>query len=70
MKGSEFLRKLQRIAKESGLEYRWNAAHGKGSHGTVHVGSHSTTVKDLKKEIGAGLLRSMCRSLEIDPNKL
>jgi mRNA interferase HicA len=66
VKGSEFLRKVKRIAKEESREFRWDPALGKGSHGTVHVGPRSTTVKDLKKELGPGLLRSMCKDLEID----
>jgi mRNA interferase HicA len=70
VKASEFLRKVKRIAKEEGREYRWDPSLGKGSHGTVHVGPHSTTVKDLKRELGPGLLRSMCRDLQIDIQKL
>jgi len=29
-----------------------------------------TVVKDLKKEIGPGLFRSMCSDLKIDPRSL
>ena len=43
---------------------------GKGSHGRVYLGSARTAVKDLKKEIGPGLLRKMCRDLGIDPKDL
>jgi mRNA interferase HicA len=46
------------------------AVAGVGSHGTVYVGEHMTVVKDLKKELGKGLFRSMCRDLEIDPREL
>ena len=69
MKGSEFLRKVQRFAKAAGLECRWDATHGKGSHGTLHLGSRATTLKDLTKEIGPGLLRGMCRRLGIEPKQ-
>ena len=50
MKGSEFLRKGER---------------GSGSHGTLYVGNRFTVVKDLKKEIGAGLLSDMLKQLGI-----
>ena len=36
----------------------------------MHVGQHSTTVKDLQKELGPGLLRSMCKDLQINIQKL
>jgi mRNA interferase HicA len=49
-KGSEFLRKGER---------------GSGSHGTLYVGNRFTVVKDLKKEIGAGLLSDMLKQLGI-----
>ena len=48
----------------------WNAHHGKGSHGRLFVGHRFTTLKDLQKEIGKGLLRSMCADLGIDPREL
>jgi mRNA interferase HicA len=69
-KGSEFLKKVQKVAKSKGLRYSFVPAKGKGSHGTLYVGQAFTTVKDRKKELGSGLLRSMCRDLGIDPNEL
>jgi predicted RNA binding protein YcfA (HicA-like mRNA interferase family) len=36
-----------------------------GSHGTLYVGGRFTIVKDLKKELGPGLLADMCRQLGI-----
>jgi mRNA interferase HicA len=45
-------------------------ARGLGSHGTVCVGERMTVVKDLKKDLGAGLYRAMCRDLGIDPREL
>ncbi len=52
------------------MRYAFIPAKGKGSHGTLYVGSASTTVKDRKKELGLGLLRAMCRDLGIDPREL
>ena len=45
--------------------YRWAAERGSGSHGTLYVGSRFTVVKDLKKEIGPGLLSDMLKQLRI-----
>lgn len=70
MKGSEFLRAAKRYADRKELSYEWAPAHGKGSHGTLHLGGRMTVVKDLKKELGRGLFRSMCRDLGIDPSEL
>jgi mRNA interferase HicA len=70
MKAGEFLRKVKRIAKEEGREFRWDPALGKGSHGTLYVDRRSTTVKGLTKELGPGLLRAMCHDLDIDVRKL
>jgi mRNA interferase HicA len=65
MNGHEFLRKLKRMAKDRKVEVVYEPAHGKGSHGTVFLGTGSTTLKDPEKEIGPGLLGSMCRDLGI-----
>ncbi len=70
VKGSEFLRKAKRFADRKGLAYRWVPSRGTGSHGTVYIGSRMTVVKDLKKELGSGLFRSMCRDLDIEPGEI
>lgn len=70
MTGSEFIRKVKRYGAETGLAVVFDQKHGKGSHGRLFVGDAFTTLKDQKKEIGAGLLRSMCRDLGIDPKDL
>jgi len=43
-----------------------NQNRGKGSHATLSFGNRLTTIKDLKKEIGKGLLRSMLKDLGLD----
>jgi mRNA interferase HicA len=65
VKGSEFLRLLKTLAKERGCQYRWDRSRGSGSHGTVYFGRRFTVVKDLKKEIGPGLLSDMRQQLGI-----
>jgi len=63
MRGGEFIRKVQKIGRNRGLSVRVVASRGKGSHGTLYLGSAFTTVKDRKKEIGPGLLKAMLKDL-------
>jgi mRNA interferase HicA len=65
VKGSEFLRKMKAIARRKKLTYRWVPERGSGSHGTLYVGNRLTIVKDLKKELGPGLLSDMYKQLGI-----
>ena len=45
-------------------------AHGKGSHSTLRFGANKTTIKDLKKEIGPGLLKKMLDQLGVDKDEI
>jgi mRNA interferase HicA len=65
VKGSEFLRKVKAVARRNKLAYRWVPERGSGSHGTLYVGDRFTVVKDLKKELGPGLLSDMYKQLGI-----
>lgn len=65
MKGGEFLRKVKSMARRKKVAYRWSPERGVGSHGTLYLGQRFTIVKDLKKELGPGLLADMCRQLGI-----
>lgn len=44
--------------------------HGKGSHATLRFAGRKTTLKDLKKEIGAGLLRAVPNDVGLSPRDL
>ena len=70
MRAGEFKRKVQKLAKARGVAFHWNPKHGKGSHGTLTFDGKLTTLKDLKKELGIGLLDSMCADLGIDRKDL
>ena len=63
MKGSEFVRKLQKLGKQRGIDVRFVAERGKGSHGTLYYGERFTVVKDRKKELSAALLAAMLAQL-------
>ena len=66
MNGRQFIMRVRRWAKSRGLEVRFLASEGPGSHGTLHVGRRKTTVKDRRKEIGKGLIAKMLADLEIE----
>jgi len=68
--GSELLRRLKRLARRGGLDFREAMERGKGSHRTVYLGDRFAVLKDPRKEIGRGLLRAMCRQLGIDERDL
>jgi len=68
--GAEFVRRLRRLARQRGVPFDINTRRGRGSHRIVYFGTRWTTVKDLKEEIGKGLLRQMCKDLDIDPTEL
>ncbi len=70
MKGSEFERRVRKIARSRNLACQFVADKGKGSYGRLYLGDEFTTLKDLKKEIGRDLLAKMCADLKIDPHDL
>ena len=43
---------------------------GSGSHGTLYVGDRLTIVKNLKKELGPGLLSDIVKHLGIPKDNL
>jgi mRNA interferase HicA len=70
MRGGEFVRKVKTLAKRKNVACRWSSERGVGSHGTLYFGRRFTIVKDLKKELGPGLLADMCKQLGIRKEEL
>ncbi len=68
--GSEFVRRVRQLGRERGVAVRFDSRQGKGSHGRLHYGDRFATVKDLRKEIGQGLLAAMVRQLGISREDL
>lgn len=52
------------------MTVRYDGRPGKGSHGRVYYGTAFTTIKDLKKEIGPGLLSKMLADLQLTKDGL
>ena len=70
MNGRQFVARVRRLGRGSGVDVRLDTKAGKGSHIALYYGRRRTTVKDRKAEIGAGLLGAMCEQLGIDPKDL
>lgn len=70
MKGNEFLRKVQALAKLRGLTFRVDEKRGKGSHVTLYFGEHMTIVRNPKDELKTGTLHAMCKQLGIKKGEL
>ena len=70
MNGREFLKRLRRLGKANGVIVRHDGKPGKGSHVRVYFGTAFTTIKDLKKEIGSGLLSKMLADLRLAKDDL
>jgi len=63
VKGAEFVRRVQKLGKRSGLRVELRPERGKGSHATLYLGSRFTVVRNLKDELKTGTLHAMLRQL-------
>ena len=70
MTGNEFLRRINRLGREGGIAVSFDQRRGKGSHETLRFGNRKTTLKDLRKEIGVGLLHVMLGQLGLSRGDL
>jgi len=63
VRGNEFVRRIQALGKERGVEVRWTAHRGKGSHGLLYYGLQMTTVRNLKDEVDKRAYHKMLKQL-------
>jgi mRNA interferase HicA len=63
VRGSEFVRRVQALAKEREVEAHWIAHRGKGSHGLLYYGLNMTTVRNLKDEVDKRAYHKMLKQL-------
>jgi mRNA interferase HicA len=70
MKGSEFVRKVQKLARGRKLECSWHPNMGKGSHGVLILGNKRTVVRALKDELKKGTFHGMLKQLGISERDL
>ncbi len=70
MKGSEFIRKLQSLARKQKIPMRIEQRRGKGSHSTLFYGDRFTIIRNLKDELKTGTLKAMLKQLGIHEHDL
>lgn len=70
MKGSEFVKKVKRLADSKGIKCGLNKERGKGSHVTLYFGDQWTVVRNLKDELKTGTLNAMLKQLGITKDEL
>ena len=63
MKGGEFLKRIQKLAKRRSVDCGWHPDKGKGSHGVLKYGDRRTTVRNLKDELKTGTYHDMLKQL-------
>jgi hypothetical protein len=51
------------LGKERGVNVRWVAHRGKGSHGLLYYGRNMTTVRNLKDEVDKRAYHKMLHQL-------
>lgn len=59
LKGSEFLRKVQKLGRKRNIRVAFVAQRGKGSHGTLYFGDRYAIVRNLRDELKTGTLHAM-----------
>ena len=69
MKGSEFIKKVKKLAKAKGLKFEIDSSRGKGSHITLYYGEKYTVVRNLKDELKTGTYKAMLNQLGIKENE-
>ena len=70
VRAGDFVRKVKQLGRTRGLEVRFVAKRGKGSHGTLYYGTARTIVQDLKRELPPGTLHAMLKQLGLNMDEL
>jgi mRNA interferase HicA len=70
VRGSEFVRRILALGKARGIDVRWAAHRGKGSHGMLYYGAQLTTVRNLKDEIDKRAFHKMLAQLGLSAGDL
>jgi mRNA interferase HicA len=63
MKGSEFLKRIRKLAKLRGIAFKWHPNLGKGSHGVLKLGDRRTVLRNPKDELKTGTLHATLKQL-------
>ena len=63
MRVNEFIRKILKHAKASGVACEWRPDRGKGSHGVLTLGDRRPVVRNPKDELKTGTYHGMLKQL-------
>ncbi len=70
MRGNEFIRRVQRHAKSSGLAFEWRPDRGRVSHGVLILADRRTVVRNPKNELKTGTYHAMLKQLGLTDKDL
>lgn len=70
MKGSEFVRKITKLAHKTNVLVKMEYRRGKGSHSTLFFGEKFTIIRNLKDELKTGTYKAMLKQLGINEKQL
>ena len=70
MKGSEFIKRIQKLAKTRSVACSWHADMGKGSHGGLKMGDARTIVRNPKDELKTDTYHAMLKQLGLTEKDL
>jgi len=70
MKGSEFLKRIQKLARKNAIACSWHPEKGKGSHGVLKYGDRRTVLRNLKDELKTGTRHAMLKQLGLKDEDL
>jgi len=68
--GNEFIRKVKKLGRKTGVHVEFVPRRGKGSHGTLIYGSRFTMVRNPKDELKTGTLHGMLGQLGLKLDQL
>jgi len=63
VKGSEFINRVLKLARDRGIEARVDRKRGKGSHVTLYYGTRRTVVRNPRDELKTGTSHAMLKQL-------
>jgi len=70
MTAQELIRRLRKLARKQGKDFRLDEGRGKGDHMMVWLDDQSSFLPGKRGEIPGGTLRSICKGLGIKPDDL
>lgn len=70
MKGSEFIKRVRKLANVNDLPFKVRRERGKGSHITLYYAGRYTILRNPKDELKTGTYHAMLKQLGIDKSEI